>query len=333
MKKETFIRYFKGYQIKDCAIFNKNLFAITAIGMKPEDKLDGTPLVRLILIDSFGEVIDSTRYGGLRYANVAFSHQPVAQAVVVSLDCRVASLGAGFDDWETDIPNDKSPQGVPESEWPIHRGAYKMNTINGKTYLAGGYRSIAVREGVNKWRSIVNRDQMPYPPFTKTNSSFGFDQVDGFSETDLYAVGGAVDLWHFNGQQWREIKLPTNISIDRVCCAGDGMVYLGGQLGAVWRGRGDEWTELFSDQVSLPFEDIVWFDGRIWCTNDYGLWTIENGKLDVPDDLPSAAAVCSGSLAVGDGIMMVAGLGGAIIYDGKTWTPFVDPYAHRDSES
>ncbi len=40
--------------------------------------------------------------------------------------------------------------------------------------------------------------------FQRVNSIqiWGFDDLDGFSEQDMYAVGGAGDVWHYNGEIW-----------------------------------------------------------------------------------------------------------------------------------
>jgi hypothetical protein len=70
--------------------------------------------------------------------------------------------------------------------------------------------------------------------------------------------------------------------------------------------------------MTLPFEDIVWHAGRLWCTSDYGLWTLENNRI-VRADVPSEIRVCAGNLSAADGVMLLAGTNGAAYHDGERW--------------
>ncbi len=106
--------------------------------------------------------------------------------------------------------------------------------------------------------------------------------------------------------------------IHNVCCAGDDYVYVGMQSGSVLRGRENTWELIHTGTLTLPFKDIVWFAGKVWCTSDYGVWTIDNGKL-TDADIPVLAHSCSGNLSVGDGVMLLAGRYGAAVFDGKSW--------------
>ena len=74
--------------------------------------------------------------------------------------------------------------------------------------------------------------------------------------------------------------------------------------------------------MTLAFKDMVWFDGKVWCTSDYGLWVIKDGKLKEAE-LPAEVTACAGNLSVGDGVMLLAGMYGATVYDGKTWTRLI----------
>ncbi len=146
-----------------------------------------------------------------------------------------------------------------------------------------------------------------------------FNDIDAFSSSDIYVVGGRGVVWHYNGKLWSRIPLPSNMLLESVCCAGDGHVYIGGQSGTLFKGRGNQWAMLHRGELSLPFNDIVWHAERLWCSNDYGLWNLENGRL-VAAQLPSAQiAVCAGNLSAADGMLLMAGVNGAAFHDGKTW--------------
>ena len=53
-----------------------------------------------------------------------------------------------------------------------------------------------------------------------------------------------------------------------VCCGEDGYVYVGGLHGSIWKGREDTWQLINDGELSLPFKDMVWYDGAVWCAND-----------------------------------------------------------------
>ena len=49
---------------------------------------------------------------------------------------------------------------------------------------------------------------------------------------------------------------------------------------------------------------------------------IEDGKLKEAE-LPAEVTASAGNLSVGDGVMLLAGMYGATVYDGKTWTRLI----------
>jgi hypothetical protein len=70
--------------------------------------------------------------------------------------------------------------------------------------------------------------------------------------------------------------------------------------------------------AAMPFKDKVWFHNRLWCTSDYGVWTVERGKLKELV-LPPDVKACAGNLSAADGMRLLAGLHGAALYDGTRW--------------
>jgi hypothetical protein len=74
--------------------------------------------------------------------------------------------------------------------------------------------------------------------------------------------------------------------------------------------------------MPLPFRDMVWYEDRGWCTSDYGLWTIHKGKIGRPE-VPATVSACSGNLSVGDGVLLLAGLYGAVFKEDGQWNEIV----------
>ena len=85
-------------------------------------------------------------------------------------------------------------------------------------------------------------------------------------------------------------------------------------------GRANQWRKIYDGGISLGFKDIVWHEGKAWCTNDNGVWTIEDGKLDRASGLAPEVRVCAGGLSVNDGVMLMAGLGGAAFMEKGLWS-------------
>jgi hypothetical protein len=296
---------FDGYDIYDCAVRRRDSFSFLGIKRAKLEKDQKRKIITVFLDANprFGDAV----FTGFVDPSLAVSKFPKEQVVMVALDGGVAVLGGGDGGMEEPIPRG------PDA--PLNGGANNLTTIEGYVYVAGSRRRVCYREGSNKWVSISAN--LPDPE-KGTAKHAGFDAISGFSREDIYGVGGKGDAWRYDGKKWHRCALPTNMYLESVCCAGDDYVYIGLQSGGVMRGRKDEWEIVHEDTMTLPFEDMVWFDGRVWCTSDYGIWTVENGKFKEPD-LPPEVKACSGNLSVADGVMLVAGMYGAAVYDGKKW--------------
>jgi hypothetical protein len=121
-------------------------------------------------------------------------------------------------------------------------------------------------------------------------------------------------------KKWQQFAFPSNEWLFNVCCAGDGSVYIGGNMGSLYVGRENAWTKLHDSSQSVPWKDIAWFGGKLWCGSDYGLWELKGKKL-IRAEVPAEVQLSSGALDVSpDGQqLLTAGPNGASIFDGKTW--------------
>lgn len=274
------------------------------------------PLKRLVnVFDDGSSEVGYAEYTGFTRPQIATSQHPKEQAVMIASNGSVAVLGGGESDLEKKIP-------MRRSGGALFTNVAGLATIDGHVYVAGGWRLVCRRLGPGNWENLADRATLPMPTGDHGLNNGGFDVIDGFNANDIYCGGGKGDLWHFDGFQWAQCVVPTDMYIESICCAGDGFVYVGLQSGSVMRGRGTKWKVIYIGALSLPFKDMVWYDNRVWCTSDYGVWVIEDGKVAEPD-LPPEVRACSGNLAVGDGVMLLAGMYGAIVYNGKKWTPLV----------
>jgi hypothetical protein len=201
----------------------------------------------------------------------------------------------------------------------------KCVRINEDIYLIASRRRIFRRERMEHWTEITQLPGvMPYNPSVLEGSTldFGFEDIAAFDHSDIYAVGGSGDVWHYNGKKWQQIHFPSNELLFTVCCAGDGNVYITGNNGSLWVGRGDRWKRLSEGRFSSPFKDTAWFAGRLFCGNGLGLWYLKGDKLEsIRDEVDSKVATSVGRIDISpDGkLMLTAGPYGATIYDGEKW--------------
>jgi hypothetical protein len=320
LDKTSYEHNFEGYFITDCVVRQSDMLYFV-LEQEYDAETDTPPKKEIMtrVVTCFAdpdpkEVWGFQGYSGMHRLKAGVSLQPKEQFVGVSLNDHVYVLGSGDDEIEKDLVG-----GLVESGKHIgmRGGISKMRTIDGWLWLAGSGRTIGRRLGRDSWEW---HDVITYKSLM---DSGGFRDIDGFSSTDIYAAGGHGDVWHYDGKKWKQLAFPSNITLETICCAGDGYVYIGAQQGTVFKGRDNKWKRIYKGEMALPFRDMVWHQGKVWCTSDYGLWTIENDKVQEAD-VPDSVSTCSGHLSVGDGVMLLAGMYGAVLHDGSAWRKIID---------
>jgi hypothetical protein len=230
----------------------------------------------------------------------------------------VYSIGSGEKGFEEKIP-------YFDQGGPFQGSASKARSIDGWLYAAGGGHCVGKRIAKGQWQSFTKKIRTPSE---KNGQSHFFRDIDGFSVNDIYCVGDYGYVCHFDGEAWELQNLPTNINLQSVVCAGDGFVYVSGLHGATYKGRGQQWKNLYKGHLetqplsgmTLGFKDMVWYQDRVWCTSDYGLWTIKDDKLEEAD-VPGFVNGCVGNLSTADGVLLLAGHGGAAFLENGQWLP------------
>ncbi len=310
------------YYIYDCVVRDRNMFTFIAdswysdkeVEEEEQNKWDPDFRPKRILPffrnDPEGDRLGWETLNQWGRIQGGAAEKPINQFIGIELqNDRIFVIGGGeaFED---------APLSGSMPENPNRGGISRIKTIDGYAYVCGGNRSFGKRLGKGQWMS-----HNPRIPHDKKGGGDdeGFDDFDGFSETDIYAAGGRGDVWHFDGEKWRQIAFPTNTFIQTVCCGADGNVYISCYEGMTFMGRENRWKLIHDGGVYLGWRDMVWHDGRAWCSNDNGLWTIQDGKVEYCGDLPSEVRVCSGNLYTNDGVLLVAGLGGAAFLEDGKW--------------
>jgi hypothetical protein len=322
VEKDTFNDFFKGFHFVGCAVRSKNMIYLLGRALDDSALDHGWESdIKKRVINIFLDKPESDRYGGselnhFRTSHIAVAQHPSPHSVTVDGGGQVYARAKGYTGFEKDI-------GYDEEKGPQRGGVLNVQAIDGVVYGVGWRRSACKREGPNQWVSLWNKLPVPKVKRKVDETDYGFEAIDGFSSDDIYAAGGEGDIWHYDGKAWKQIPFPSNMRIYNVCCGGDGFVYIAGHGGEVFRGRGNTWSKLCDGMTSYWFKNMVWYQDKVWATNDYGIYAFnEKGvhKLDLPDFVRASM----GYMAQGDGVLVIAGMYGASMYDGNEWKSLVD---------
>jgi hypothetical protein len=211
----------------------------------------------------------------------------------------------------------------------------RLKCINSFTYSVGILRKIYKRVAVGQWEPFMagfpSKDELP--DFSKMSTSkaleitggYGFNDMDAFSESDMYAVGGEGDVWHYDGKLWQQMGFPSNVQLGTVTCAGDGHVYISGEGGSLWVGKKSSWKQVYQGGSSILWNDELWFDGKLWLASDYQ-FRIWDGKEMQRVEHDGKTVSMNGHMDVHDGILAIASSHSVMTFDGQTWRKIVAPY-------
>lgn len=326
ISKQDYQKHIGGFAIVDCTIRSKDVFYFVAreIGSNAHpvmsEPLAKKRVISCMLDEPIIEQWGNVQLLGMEKIFASSSKKPFNQFVGIAADGSVHVLGSGQNMLEDTIQS--GPTG------PIRGGVRRARQIDGFTYVASGRRGLAKRVGTNQWESFCPKLSIKPKSVSheyNLTKTWGFDDVDGFSGDDIYAAGGSGDVWHWNGNDWIQINIGTNVLIESVCCADDGNVYIGVQSGGIVRGRDDTWKQIVFGELNLPFKDLIWYEDRLYGTNDYGLWYLDENHM-LPVDLQQDIKVCVGNLATADGVMLLAGPSGAAYKAEGKWHHLIDVY-------
>ncbi|NHZ66730.1 WD40/YVTN/BNR-like repeat-containing protein [Massilia genomosp. 1] len=322
LDQESYEEHFSGFILTDCVVRSKEIFYYVLENIVEDYRTEA--ITRIVVSVNMPEIDpwDHVALTSMHRLTAGVSRHPKEQFIGVSMNDHVYVMGAGEDDFEDDLKGSESSQlklaNASADQFLLRGGISRLRTIDGRLYGCGLGRTVIERVERNEWRYHTD-----LPTSKHFLDPFGFKDLDGFSTNDIYAVGGKGDVWYFDGNIWKQIPFPSNMDLHSVCCGEDGFVYIGAESGNVFKGRGNKWSMIAESNLSLPFRDMVWHQDTLWCTSDYGLWTIKNNHL-IPASVPAGIKICSGNLSVGDGVMLLAGERGAAVHDGNEWKRIID---------
>jgi len=196
----------QGWHITDCAVRSSNIVYLIARQNIPDEQVSATwnhdiptSFVVIYLDDDPDDALGWQGLDGFNHPRCGVARKPLPQGIIAArnLDGDVWAMGSELDGMEHIAPG-KGPMTM------------KIKCINGYAYSVGSGRSIYKRTDIGHWVKLDNGFQEA-PPNVEDLFADGFYDMDGFSETDMYAVGGKGDIWHYDGTTWMQEGFPSNM--------------------------------------------------------------------------------------------------------------------------
>jgi len=213
-------------------------------------------------------------------AGVAVVQKPKIQMCAVEVYGATLLLGSGDRHEEQIHAGDE----VPKNRGPLRGVRY----IGDHVYVVGMGRQAWRREGENVW-TLIDQGARPAPGSTDV---VGFEAVDGFSESEIYAVGWDGEIWTYDGKVWSQIQSPTKLVLTGLCCAGDGKAYATGRKGLLVRGRNGAWEVVDHQSLTEDIWGSAWYEGKLYVSTMNDVYTLENGAFKPVDWGADAPKTC-----------------------------------------
>ncbi len=180
-------------------------------------------------------------------------------------------------------------------------------------YAVGMRRQVYKRTSKSNWVEIDQGVQ-----YLGERIDIGFNAIDGYGNTEIYAAGSNGELWLYDNNLWHEIQIPTNVHLHSLYCASDGYVYISGKLGVLIRGRYDSW-EILDIDIKETIWDIHWFENKLYLITNTGIYFYIDSIIEkVQDELLDYKGFLRFSSS--KDTLWVFGQKKIVQFDGLTWS-------------
>ena len=169
------------------------------------------------------------------------------------------------------------------------RSISSIRNINGNLFIAGMRRMVFARH-INEsvWRRfddglVLKKSDLEIA---------GIYAIDGFSTSDIYAVGLGGEIWKFSNEKWNLLNSKTDRTLLTIRCISNGLVFVGGENGILLISENDCWTKIEHSFQDETFRCIEYWNNRCFVSSDngivYELFLNESPRLEVfkIDSLP-----------------------------------------------
>ncbi|WP_049631878.1 hypothetical protein [Cellvibrio sp. pealriver] len=325
LPKNEWLESAKGWLITDCAVLTKEKIAFVLRKDIPEGEIetlwDSEVPTRLltIFIDDNPEKSGHIGFNGMSFPRAGVSRKPVMQRLASSRtrSGTIGFIGSGMEDLEEITPIGKTDpsKGIV---------TLKLKCIDGWAYAIGMFRKIYKRVDIGHWEKVMNG----FPRLTPEqieNGHYGFNDLDGPNESNMYAIGGHGDVWRYDGACWHQCDFPSNEQLNTVTVAPTGEVYISGEGGNLWVGEKNTWKKIAKGYSSVLFNDSVWFNNQLWLCSGYQLKVWDGKELKTPEH-NGELITYNGHMDAYDGLLVVASNYEVHAFDGNEWQCLVAPY-------
>ena len=199
---------------------------------------------------------------------------------------------------------------------PKPRLIRRARTVDGFVYVCGVGREVFKRRDIDSWTN----ESAPAPK--SLTDPICFEDIAGYSESEIYCCGWNGEIWHYDGKEWNDCAKLTNVNLSSVACASNGFVYVVGQQGALIKGRRETWEVIaLDDDFGTDIWDIHEFQGDIFISTMTGLYILNGQQLEkVEINGLENGTFCR--LTSAEGILWSIGDSDVLSYDGAVWTRY-----------
>lgn len=344
MEVDDYSEHIQGFSLLDCTISRPDLVSFmaqevpdTGLGISENDYDYRT---RGISINLTSKRVSSSRWeAGFKTPKII--RTPDNGYLITSREGRAKETNdvpVKFPQYTLDTPEFRCEQRVEVT-------VNFLRKIDNEIYSCGFHHKLLKRVGKKQWIDLTNDQDHPElfvdikavradPNATFLSVPYSFISFDGFNAEDIYACGSDGDLWHYNGKRWLQLSPPVNSELNNLVCGDDGFVYITSSWGDLLKGYyrdGEEKWELIPQNVvgmDLGFEDAAWFQGKLYLSNSWGLYVLENdvvSRVDFSDQGHNAQYSFKRVIA-DQGILISYGLNNAVMFDGQHWQAIINPH-------
>jgi hypothetical protein len=195
----------------------------------------------------------------------------------------------------------------------------QVRNIDEQAYVVGIARQAYKRQNRTWMRIDEGVRQSPNDETVR-----GFLAVDGLNSTDIYSVGYAGEIWHFDGVRWASLPSPTNLALNAIRCVTQREVYVAGQCGTVIRGYGGTWEVLGAGQITDDIWGCEFFNGHLYVSTSKDVYLFDQGTFK-KEDIGLSTTGAASKLHANDGVLWSFGTKFLAHTDGNGWVPISIP--------
>jgi hypothetical protein len=224
--------------------------------------------------------------------------------------------------------------GLKRDTPPIYGYVNSIKEIGGALYVCGSGGQVYQREN-GSWKHIaetlmsaVRLPEVGSPTLQRDIGQRDFSDIDGYSSTDLYVVGGDGEIHHFDGTTWTRCKTSTEEILNAVHCDPQGRVWVCGFNGTLLCGDFRiGFKELSRYDDNMIFSSLTSLNGVIYLASDEGLYFVnnENGRIEKVKAALSPDLIDANVVISVDDVLWSIGYKDIAYFDKKKWTRINHP--------